>query len=458
MRSTIRKLTLRRRLTQVGVVLCIIGFSFPIYGIPGLGSIKLTFWRLGFVFLALALLWTGVRLRSKLALLGLGVAVAFIILRSASFIFSSAEDRSLQQLYWFTEGIMFLVLVTMLASQQSWLLSFYLKAVFFIGLVSVGFMTVQYAALRAGALIELPFSDSPFGLTGETRPWTYPLYGGGRIIGGFYEPNMAGSMCAFYIAAFAPFILAKRNHSFARSSVIVVALLVAAIALFATGSRQAVVTVGISGLLIATVAMLRGGITLARLVVGASIVAIGFVALIGFGLFQPSTTPFGETQMNVLARFSLEVGGDVTGGRLYWIQEVLDSMTLYSIVFGVGEGSGILTAHNAFLIVLNQNGIAGILLLVAFSCGLLLAITKITFAQPRNMIFYTGLGAMCVVSTWIGLIFMNWAQLNQSLSFMYLALPFFVFVKAREEHSIRALVPPPAIAPQPLQRKILVDR
>lgn len=426
MRSSISKSNLYWRLTQLGLTICVIGFSFPIYGISDIGGIKLTFWRLGFVLLGLAVLLSGTQFRSKTTLLSLSLAGAFIIIRLATYVFATAEGHTLQQLFWFVEGFFYLFAVTVLASKQPGMLYFYLRAVFFIGFISIGAMVLQYIALQFGLLLSLPLSTSSIGLTGAAVPWTYPLYGGGRIIGAFYEPNMSGSMCAFYVAAFAPFLLAKRQHKFTRTRWLAIALATALLALFASGSRQALAAAAISSLLIGGAALLRGGRTLRRALLWSVIATLGMSSILLLGLARSLETPFGEIQMNVLTRISLDAGGDATGGRLYWIREILQQMTPYSIIFGIGEGAGILTAHNAFLIVLNQNGITGLLLLCLFGLSLFLASARVVLTQPASLIFYAGLGSTCIVATWTGLIFINWAQLNQSLSFMYLAFPFVV--------------------------------
>jgi hypothetical protein len=429
----IRKSDLNRRFTKLAIIVCLVGFSFPIYGLPGFGGLKLTFWRLGLALLTVIVLFMGLRLQSKLALVSLGFGGAFIVIRLASYLFSIAEDRNVTQLVWFVEGFIYLSIVTILASHYAWVLNFYLKAVLSIGFVSIGLMALQYLLLQRGILLTLPFSDTAFGLSSSLRPWTYPLGGSGRILGAFYEPNMSGSMCAFYIATFAPFLLAPRHHSFIRRPLwIGVLLTITLVSLFATGSRQSLVAVAITGFLIGIVAMLRGGYTLQKAIFWLCLALIAFSAIIVVNLRQPLETPFGEAQMNILARITLDAGGDVTGGRLYWIQELIEGITPYIAIFGIGEGAGILTAHNAFLIVFNQNGVFGLLLLMLFASGLFFASVRLTLSQRPSLIFFSGIASICIVATWIGLIFMNWAQLNQSLSFMYLAIPFLVFTAAQQ--------------------------
>jgi hypothetical protein len=433
MSLAINKAKLGSNITKLAIICSVFGFSFPIYGFPGLAGIKLTFWRLSLLILFLAIMLMGIKIRSRLALLGLGLGYALVFFRAATYVFSGTEDRSLQQLFWFSEGILFLTAITVLASYQSWLLQYYLKTVFVVGFASIGIMALQYVLLQTGVLFSLPFSDSIFGLTDSLRPWTYPLYGGGRIIGAFYEPNMAGSMAAFYIATFIPFLLARRVYSFTRPIWIAAALAVSAIALFATGSRQALVGVGITSMLVATIAVIRGG-TILRTAIFWLLMTVPLA--IGGVIFvlneQPTETPFGETQMNLLNRIMLNAGGDITGGRLQAIQQLIESMTVYTVIFGVGEGAGYFGAHNAFLIVLNQNGFFGLLLLTLFALGLFLASLRLTIAQPLSVIFFTGIASTCIVANWIGFIFMNWAQLNQSLSFMYLAIPLLLFTAAQQ--------------------------
>ena len=104
-------------------------------------------------------------------------------------------------------------------------------------------------------------------------------------------------------------------------------------------------------------------------------------------------------------------------------------------MFGAGAGTGIFSAHNAYLLTLYQSGILALLVLIGLSGMLVLASLHATLRQKDNPLFYTGVASICIAVTWVGLIFMNWAQLNQSVSYMYLAIPVLFLIAAREEQS-----------------------
>lgn len=429
----VHKSTVLGQMAKLAILLCVIGYAFPIYGYPLAGSFKLTFWRAGLLLMAFVVVLVGARFRSQLSLIVLATAAAMIVMRVVSYYTSADPDRNLQQLLWFAEGALYLLGTTILVSKMPWLLHYYLRCVFVVGLLSIGIMALQYLALPVGILITLPLSTTFLGISPDLQPWTYPLYGGGRIIGAFYEPNMSGSMCAFFVAAFLPFLLTDRRSSPIRPFWLAAAIVITLIAMVGTGSRQSMVAAMLSAAIIFLAALLRGGKARKRVLILALVGVALLVVLALVGVFNSVETPFGEQQMNIFARFALDEGGDPTGGRLYYIQELLRNMTPYSFLFGMGEGAGIVTAHNAFLIVLNQNGVFTLLLLVTFSLLLLIGSAVLTIRQKAPFLYYLGVASTCIAATWIGLIAMNWAQLNQSLSFMYLVIPLMFFTAARLE-------------------------
>jgi len=410
------------------IILCMIGFAFPIYGYSLPGAFKLTLWRIGLPILLVVALFKG-RIKSRYTRYLFVLAAILAALRLISFVLSQAPDTTTHQLVWFAEGWLYLLALALLAGKYPSLLGFYLKYAFTIGLVSIGLMVVQFVALQFGQLITLPLSDSIFGISTVLRPWTYPLGGGGRIIGAFYEPNMSGSMSAFYLAAFAPFLLANKQGTVIRQFWIVIAVVITVVAMIGTGSRQSVITAGATVLLIAATALWKGKRALRRGTQWALAVAVLLALSVACGVFQKVTTPFGEIQQSIFVRFA---EGDITAGRLENIRLILNSMIAKTFLFGIGEGAGILSAHNAYLITLNQCGILALLALIGLSGVFVLASLHATLRQKDNPLFYTGVASICIAVTWVGLIFANWAQLNQSLSFLYLAIPVLFLIATRK--------------------------
>jgi hypothetical protein len=415
------------------VIICLVGLAFPIYGFPIAGAFKLTVFRIGLPLLLVAALSKGRRIKSHYARYLLVLASILAALTFISLAWSQFPNRGIQQLEWFAEGWLYLWALGLLSSKYPSLPRFYLKCTFAIGLVSIGFMAAQFIALQFHRLITLPLSDSIFGISTILRPWTYPLGGGGRILGAFYEPNMSGSMCAFYLAAFGPFLLANRQGAVIRRFWTVIAVIVAAVAMIGTGSRQSMVVTGATMLLIVAIALRRGGHVLRR---GArqalAIVTFLLLVYMAFGGFQATTTPFGELEQNVFVRFA-ESAGFSTGGRWDAILLVLRALTPRIVLFGAGAGTADFTAHNAYLLTLYQSGILALLVLIGLSAVFILASLHATWRQKDNPLFYAGVASTCIAATWVGLIFMNWAQLNQSVSYMYLAIPLLFLTASREE-------------------------
>lgn len=415
------------------VIICLVGLAFPIYGFPIVGAFKLTLFRIGLPLLLVAALSKGRRIKSRYTRYLLILALILAALTFISLAWSQFPDKGIQQLEWFAEGWLYLWALALLSSKYPSLLRFYLKCTFAIGLVSIGFMAAQFIALQFYRLITLPLSDSIFGISTILRPWTYPLGGGGRILGAFYEPNMSGSMCAFYLATFAPFLLANKQGAVIRRFWTVIAVIITVVAMIGTGSRQSMVVTGATMLLIVATALRKGGHVLWR---GArqalATVASLLLVLVAFRGFQAITTPFGETEQNLFVRFA-GLAGDITSGRGGALLLVWNSLTPRIILFGTGAGTAIFGAHNAYLLTLYQSGILALLVLIGLSAVFILTSLHATSRQKDNPLFYAGVASTCIAVTWVGLIFMNWAQLNQSVSYMYLAIPLLFLTASREE-------------------------
>ena len=291
---------------RFAVIICIVGFAFPIYGFPLPGAFKLTIWRIGLPILLVAALFKGRWIKSRYARYLLILATSLAVLRFVSLAWSQFPDKGIHQLVWFAEGWLYLLALASLSGRYPSLLKFYLKYAFAIGLLSIGFMAAQFIALWFGRLITLPLSDSIFGISTVLRPWTYPLGGGGRIIGAFYEPNMSGSMSAFYLAAIAPFLLANKQSTVIRPFWIVIAVITAVVALVGTGSRQSAVAAVATILLIVAMALWKAKRVLWNGTKRAlAIMTLLLLVYVAFGGFQTITTPFGEHEHNLFARFKL---------------------------------------------------------------------------------------------------------------------------------------------------------
>ena len=448
------------------ICLCLVGFAFPLYGYsPGIGF-KLTLWRAGILLLLpytlFKVLLVGERSRARvkahqsgvlraahvsaprgeridrLAAQILWVMAAFAGVRICSSMLTWDREIRGIQLIWFIEGIVFVAIVVVLTVRQPSMLIFFLKAVFLVGFASVGFIALQYMALFGNIIVSLPLATSSLGLAEDARPWCYPLYGGGRIIGSFLEPNMSGTMCALYIATLLPYIFVNAEQLLYRRSVIVMALLVACIGLVGTGSRQSIVAVVVASLVTVGFFCVRKRELGLMLAIAAATVIVAYLSLGGLdiaGIMPGVVTPFGEEQENVFLRME-DLSYDPTGGRGEGIGELMDSLSEATIVFGKGENRGTHWAHNAYLITLEELGIIGLAVLVRWSILLVVNPLRRLRAQTGKELSGVGVAAGAVSVTWIVLITINWAQLNQSVSFMFLPLPLLYLVSSRRSASM----------------------
>jgi len=420
---------------KIAVLLCLFGFAFPIYGFPLIGYFKLTFWRIGLFILVILLpfYWPG-SLTNRKSTIILFYAFVFFIARSWSYFFSSYEGKIISQLVWYFEGIIYLLIIFALANRYKNMFMFYIRSSFFIGFLSIGLIFLQFILARYGQLFKLPFSESSFGISVNFRAWTYPLYGG-RIIGSFFEPNMAGTMCALFYVFFFPLFFLPSENRVVNKHLLFISLVICLLALYSTGSRQSFLSVVIISIIF--ILIKKGNpISSLRTKILRYFTILFFtlgVLYIG-GLFSKFITPFGETQENVILRSHIDetvVDNSKHGNpyypRSYFYHLILSKLKVENIPFGEGEGSstqaGVITVHNAFLITLFEMGVVGLFLLITF-LGIFLKSTWISYKRYRgnpNVLYC--LSSVFVVIAWIILIFINWAQLNQSVSYFFLAYP-----------------------------------
>ncbi len=423
--TTNRPVHAKGRKTPLIVILALwlnaFGFSFPIYGYSFSGSFRVTAWRIGLCILLPMAAITGARppVRRGTRLLMLFGALAVIRIISVIAISDRASGR--QQTTWYVEGVLFLISCTALAISHPDFIRRYLYAAFALGSASILAMVVQMGALAGGVAVALPFSETSFGFPLDIRPWTYPLGGGGRILGGFLDPNMSGSMCAFFIAMFVPFAM-RRVPEFVGRTVLIGMLLLSGLALIGTGSRQAGVGAALSIVVTCVHAFVGGRLGRGAMLV-CTLVAVGGCSIL---VADPTRfailTPFGAQQQSIAVRIADDtISGGPTGGRLREMQDLVDSLDAHTVGVGLGEGLGNHSAHNAYLITLQELGVCGVLLLLGLSAALLIWPISIIRARPSSIVGCGAESALNVSLTWIFLCFANWAQLNQSVSFLFLA-------------------------------------
>lgn len=395
--------------------ICIFGLSFPIYGLHVFGF-KLTFFRFGLLLLLLlTILFYKIRYKNSTSRILFFLFVLLGFFRLLSLLSSSNIQGGIQQIEWFFEGIFFILVNIVLSSHFKNYSNLYLKLLFYVGFLSISLMSIQFLLFIFNKTFMLPFSTSLFGFEeNEFRPWTYPLYGG-RVIGAFYEPNMAGSMCAFYLAAFIPFLFQKKMF-FVKPRDLFIVLFIAAIALISTGSKQGLIALIIT--LVIVVFMASNKKKFVPLLVGIFI-AIILSQIISSKYFIGN---FISPETSLDRFFLARQAGDITGGRIEFILNSISNIDTETLLAGIGEGMAEHTAHNAFLIVLIENGIFALITLIIICVILFIGPFK---KSPRFFYQYDNLkiSSVCISSTWIILILINWAQLNVNISYLFLVIP-----------------------------------
>lgn len=402
---------------KLAILTCIAGVTFPIYGLP-LGPLKLTGFRLGLGLLFPLTALYGVKPKTRIAWKLLLIMGLFWLWRVAGLVLLS-DQRSLgmKQLAWYFEGFCFVLALTCLSGRFSNLWNFFVRSLFWVGGASVLIIAVQSALLYLDIAWVLPLSTSRFGFSEAYRPWTYPFLGG-QVLGAFFEPNMAGSMCAFFVAMLLPGLITRRDDLGIGQKKLLLLITLAAVGSMATGSRQSMLAIAI----IAALNLWRSK--------GAprAVVIAGWLVLGVFGLrvldiqVREELTVMPETASYRMLRGIAE--GDVTGGRLRFMRIAVANLPRGAgLLFGTGEGTGIHATHNAFLIVLSENGFVGVGCLVWLLMLLFLFSLREAVTRPRHDRVMRGLSCLGVIVTWFCLITVNWAQLNQQLSFVFLAFP-----------------------------------
>jgi len=416
-------------LMHFGLIVALFGYCFPIYGVR-LGGFKLTGSRAGLALLIPLALLAGVRIRKKRLFYIIFLFVLLGVLRTVSLGQIADKTYGLQQLIWFWENLVFSVIGSTLCLRSQDTEKLFTKAFFCIAFVSVAFIAVQFILLFFGVIWSLPLARSAFGMSeadlAALKMWAYPIGGGGRILGSFFEPNMSGSMCAFFVAAFFPFIFQWGAPHLFNPLAVRIAVWTAFVGVIGTGSRQSVLAILVS--IIVTIALLRKRDARRALYMAVYVVPV-ILAVLLFATFllKPELgTPHGEDLQNVVTRWvEGREEGDITGKRLESTQYYLSQLSEGSasdILTGHGEGATLQIgahSHNGYLTVLYENGIFALLVLIILSACLVVFPLKYIESNSEQLMAQA-LSATCVALTWVTLVFVNWAQLNQSISFMYL--------------------------------------
>ena len=395
-------------------LLSIAGAFFPLYGLS-FGGIKLTLFRLGVLPLVVLL---GSRAFKRLNNI-LKLLLIFIVLRTFSLLFTDEFSFGLTQIIWFIEGFCFLVIVNYLANKYQGFSVFYTKGLLLLGSIAVLFILAQAVDFFIfGKLLYPPFWQNYANVVSSDLYWNYPIYGLGRIIGTFSEPNMAGTMCAFFFALLLPIYYNNKSHKILYITLIVVTI----ISSIFTGSRQSLVSMFLTLILFIARFARSNKKMLFRFALGFVIIVITLVIYSDFFSLL-------EGSENVFTRFQQGSDDeDVSGGRFDLLKKTWDNFGFQHVLFGAGEGSTGGGGHNAFLAIFLENGIFTFFIFLK----VLFDMIKKSYKKYIKEAKVIDISAVLIGITWAFLMFVNWAQLNQSISFVYLA---FIFISLRGEFS-----------------------
>ena len=388
------------------LVIAVIGAFFPIYGFS-LGGFKLTLFRLGVFPLFLTQISTIFKYNKNLILL----ILLFLFLRCLTLLWTEDFQNGVSQVFWFFEGTCFLLSVNSLANKYYDFDSQFVKGIFIVGTISILFIFLQAILYFGfGYKLYVPFSQNIQEIAKNPYLWNYPLYGSGRIIGPFYEPNMAGSMCCYFFAMLIPFVNSKEVKF---KNVLILGMVVVIIASIFTGSRQSLVSIVISILLCFTLFSNRKFNNILRVVF-----VIGILAFVVSANVSDNFVAFLEESDNVFSR--IEESSDVSGGRIAYMQHIWRDYGMNNFFLGVGEGTTHGGGHNVFLAVFLENGIFAFVVFLL----MLISFLRRSYRSFRHYSKTINLSAFLIVISWIFLMLVNWAQLNQSLSFIYIGVVF----------------------------------
>jgi len=215
------------QLIRWAILLVIIGVVFPIYGTPPglLGLPRITAFRLGLMVLVFSAFAyhvsiSPVVIRKKFVAI-LCILLTFRLLSLINTYFSpllSTEPQALldgtRQIWWYSEGLLCFILILAFVERWPRVKQFFLSRVIFVCAISALFSTLQFIAYEFDVIVALPVSATSFGvgstfmMVGASGPYGgwYPLAPGGRILGSFFDPNMAGSVMVFFSCLLLPLI------------------------------------------------------------------------------------------------------------------------------------------------------------------------------------------------------------------------------------------------------------
>jgi len=411
-----------------GIAFLVFGVIFPIYGTPpGLFDLpRLTFFRLGLIILLFNALFYRISLLSVIKQLPVALLLFLLILRILSLLFFTPHAlfyRGATQIWWYSQGFLCLVLILAFVRRWPYLKRYLYSLIVFFGAIAALLTSYQFIEFTVfGSKFALPFSMTKFGVIDPIYSGWYPLGPGGRAMGPFFDPNMTGTFMVLFICILLPSIISSQNQQMSLSWKMLCLFIIALFAMFVSGARQAVLIL-VAICYIYFILMLAWKHSILVVVLRFILTVIVFIALVQ-GYHYLETHEVSYRNYSSLGRLA---SGIQTGsfGKARWdtSEQMLLSLDYEILLFGFGEGTGLWTAHNAYIIVLYENGLWAVLALV--SAGYLMLIKNVKNANRSIKLKLNDpvvVARPLIVLSWMLMIGMNWAQLNQSFPWIFLAL------------------------------------
>ncbi|NLF51099.1 MAG: hypothetical protein GX577_08175 [Leptolinea sp.] len=270
----------------------------------------------------------------------------------------------------------------------------------------------------------------------------YPIGPGWRVVGGFLESNVAGS----FIAMMSVFGIALSSAGKSRWAINGgrIIFVLSLVALWGNGSRQALFYVPI-GIGVCLLAQLLYRQRMSRFFL---VIVIVFIAswLYSHYLVSPdySLTEAVEDSGELGSRLARALEGEgllALGGRKFACEDLISSLGWNNLLLGFGEGYGhdvgvglgmLVSCHNAYLIVLLENGALAFLLLCFISIEMFIGTCRIPTSlfpgfSSEIELYRIVLPGWVVI--WICSIFVNWTQMNMAACWPFLAVAIAVIYK-----------------------------
>ena len=285
-----------------------------------------------------------------------------------------------------------------------------------VGIIAAIITSFQYWLYIRGIIWPLPLSTTNWGVGGSITGW-YPLSAGGRILGPFYDPNMTGTYFSFLTCLILPMITNEKEKI--KQWFYILALFFVFMAMFGSGSRQAlVVTLVIIFVHYTPIIRRQSPIKLIALI-SIFIISVKYsTSYIDTIVTDAVNNPY---KGDLISRFAFGIQITDDNSRLFYIRRLLDSLDSSVFLFGTGEGTGEWGAHNAYLITLQEDGLFAFILLVFASLFMLIKSFSRSVKHSIHLKFnYIENAPYLIVLTWIGVITLNWSQLNQAFPWVFL--------------------------------------